>query len=121
MNYQSTVTLEARAVAGVRYTVSRMSLGRRIELTKRIRELTHRAEFLGAGDELREKAEAAVLHAEVDGLYLDWGLTGIEGLEIDGQPATKESLARAGPEELCGEIVAAIRGECGLSDEERKN
>jgi hypothetical protein len=121
MTYQSTVTLESRACAGVRFTVARMSLGRRIELTKRIRELAQRSEFLAAGDELREKAEAAVLDGEVERLYLDWGLVGIEGLEIDGEPATKESLAGAGPEELSREIVAAIRAECGLTEEERKN
>ncbi len=121
MSYQSTVTRESRAFAGVRYTVARMSLGRRIELTKRIRELAGRAEYLAAGEDLRGKAEAAALGAEIDGLYLEWGLAGIEGLEIDGQAATAELLARAGPEELCREIIASIRAECGLSEEERKN
>jgi len=121
MNYESTATIESRAAPGVRFTVARMSLGRRIELTRRIGELARKAEFLAAGEEMRERAEAATLSAEIDRLYLDWGLVGLEGLEIDGQAATTASLVSAGPEPLCREILAAIKQECGLTEEERKN
>jgi hypothetical protein len=40
---------------------------------------------------------------------------------LDGQPATPETLAAAGPEDLCREVVAAIKAESGLTEAERKN
>ena len=61
-----------------------MSLGRRIELARRIREMGRKAEFLEAGGDVREKLEAAVLQGEMDRVYLEWGLEAVEGLEIDG-------------------------------------
>jgi hypothetical protein len=48
-------------------------------------------------------------------------LQAVEGLELDGAPATPESLAGSGPEELFREAVAAVRAEAGLSEAERKN
>ena len=42
-------------------------------------------------------------------------------LELDGVPATPESLAAVGPEELFREAIAAVKAECGLTDAERKN
>ena len=98
-----------------------MSFGRRVELTRRIRDLGKRIEFLEAGDDLKEKLEAAVLSHEIEKLYLEWGLRAVEGLEIDGRPATPQALIADGPEDLCQEIAAAIKGECGLSEDERKN
>jgi hypothetical protein len=58
---------------------------------------------------------------EVDQLYWNWGLLAVEGLIIGGEPATKESLLERGPEALVHEILTAIRRECGLSEDERKN
>jgi hypothetical protein len=49
------------------------------------------------------------------------GLAEVSGLEVDGQQPTPETLAAAGPEDLCQEIVAAIKAECGLTEVERKN
>ncbi len=121
MTYQSEVTLEASSVPGVRYTIARMSFGRRLELTRRIFELAKRVEFLEAGTDPRERLEAALLGGQIDRAYLEWGLVGVEGLEIDGQAATAETLIARGPEALAREIVTAIRRECGLSEEERKN
>ena len=121
MEYNSTVTLPSKVVKGVRFTITRMSFGRRIELTRRIRELGQKIEYLEAGEELKEKIEATLLTQQVERLYLEWGLREIQGLEIDGKAATPETLIVDGPEELCREIVAAIRAECGLSEEERKN
>jgi hypothetical protein len=121
MEYESERTVESKAVPGVRFTIARMSFGRRIELTRRIWELAGRTEYLAAGNEAREKLEAALLAGEVDRTYLSWGLSRIEGLDIDGQPATPELLIANGPEELFREAVAAIKAECGLSEEERKN
>lgn len=106
---------------GVCFTIVRMSFGRRVELVRQIRELAGKVEFLEAGKDAGEKIEAALLASEIDRLYLLWGLVKIEGLELDGQAATPETLVRAGPECLCREILAAVKGELGLSEDERKN
>ena len=97
-----------------------MSLGQRIELTGRVRELTHKYEFLKAGDST-DQLEAALGDLLARRLYIEWGLGALEGLVIDNEAATVASVIEKGPEELTGEIVAAIQAELGLSDEERKN
>ena len=58
---------------------------------------------------------------QIDRLYLEWGLQAIDGLSIDGEAATPRLLIEQGPESLTREIVARIRGECHLSEDERKN
>lgn len=121
MHYESTVKHESKTHAGVSFTVRRMSLGRRMELARRIREMAARLEFLEAGQDPKDKVEAALAAAGVERVYLEWGLAEVQGLEIDGQPATPESLIEAGPEELCREIAAAVKAECGLTEAERKN
>jgi hypothetical protein len=62
-----------------------------------------------------------LLASEIDKLYLEWGLIRVNGIDLDGEPASKEKLIASGPEDLCREILAAIRRECGLSEEQRKN
>jgi hypothetical protein len=121
MDYSSEKTVESAVAPGVRFTISRMSFGRRVELTREIWGLAGRVEYLAAGDDAREKLQAALLASEIERTYLRWGLCRIEGLTIDGQPATPESAIASGPEELCREMAAAIKAECGLTDEERKN
>jgi hypothetical protein len=121
MDYESERTIESTAEPGVRFTIARMSFGRRMELIRRIRDLAGRAEHLRAGDDSNEKLEAALLATEVERLYLTWGLLKVDGLTIDGQPATPESIIARGPEGLCREMASAIRAECGLTEEEQKN
>jgi hypothetical protein len=121
MEHESIVTRESQSHPGVRYRVKRMSFGRRIELLRQVRELAAKAEFLEASNDPREKIEATLLAGEIDRLYLLWGLVGIEGLEVDGQAATPELLVEAGPEALCREILAAVKAEAGLTQDEQKN
>lgn len=121
MNYESTITISSETLPGVRFTIRRMSFGRRLEFSHRVRELAGRYEFTGAGTDSIDKLETAALQREIDKLYFSWGLTRIEGLQIDGAPATVESLLDNGPERFCCEIIDAVKRECGLSDEERKN
>ncbi len=121
MDYESERTVEAKSAPGVRFTIGRMSLARRIELAERIRELAGKVEFLEAGEDARGRLEAVALRGEIDRVYVRWGLRRIEGLAIDGQGATAELLVEAGPEGLCREVVSAIKAEMGLSEEERKN
>jgi hypothetical protein len=98
-----------------------MSFGRRLELVKRVRDLGQQLEFFRAGAEAQERVESVMLAAEIDRLYLEWGLLRVNGLDLDGEPASKEAFIASGPEGLCREVLSAIRRECGLSDEERKN
>jgi len=119
--YESALTIDSRAAQGVSFAIHRISFGRRMELSRRVRELSRKAEFLAAGTEIDEKLEANILAQEIDAMYLEWGLISVTGLTIDGETATSERLLDKGPEELVREIVTAIRGQCGLSEEERKN
>ena len=119
--YNSTVTKASESTPGVAFTIRRISFGRRMELSRKIREISRNIEFLNAGDNLQERIEANILAQEIDATYLDWGLAGIDGLAIDGEPATPALLLAKGPDALTSEIVLAIKAECGLSEEERKN
>jgi hypothetical protein len=123
--WESRVWFDAEAMDGVRYEIVRVSFGRRIELARRIREIGRKMEYLEAGATLdngaRETLEATVLAAEIDRAYLEWGLTAVEGLEIDGAGATPETLVDQGPVELAMEILGRIKSECGMTEDERKN
>jgi hypothetical protein len=121
VSYQSAITTDSSAMPGVVFVINRISFGRRMELSRLVREITRKAEFLEAGTELQERIEAGILTYEVDAMYLRWGLVSLEGLMIDGAPATSEQLLDSGPETLTQEIVAAIKAQCGLSEAERKN
>lgn len=121
VTYESEISIESGALPGVTFAIRRISFGRRMELSRRVREITRRAEFLEAGSELNDKIEAGILTQEVDAMYLRWALVGVEGLAIDGDAATAELLLDKGPEELTREIVSAIKDQCGLSETERKN
>lgn len=122
MNYESTIKMESKVLPGVRYSVRRMSFGRRLELTRKVKHLLGRLEFLAAGEHtLEEEAEAKLVASEIDREYACWGLKDVEGLEIDGQAATAENLLDDGPEELVAEILEAVRREAGLSEDEKKN
>lgn len=121
MEYWSKLTHRSESHPGVEYTIQRMSLGRRIDLGQRVRELGLKLEFLRAGDTMREQVEAGVLQNEIDRLYLDWGLIGVKGLKIDDVEAGPPLLIERGPESLTREILEAIKMELDLSEDERKN
>lgn len=121
MDYSSSRVVDSQKVAGVRFRVWKMSFGRRTELMARVRELARRAEFLAAGESAAERMDAALARAEMDRLYVSWGLEGITGLKVDGVEATPETLAAAGPEDLFREALGLVRRETGLDEAERKN
>lgn len=121
MQYDTSITMSSEQLEGVTFTISRMSFGRRIELMKRVQGLVQRREYFEAGAQPGEMLEGSLLAAEIERIYLEWGLVALSGIEIDSAAATIETLIETGPEGLCREIVAAIRAECGLTDEERKN
>jgi len=121
MDYQSFRVIESQVCPGVSLKIRRVSFGRRIELLRQVSELAAKSEFLQAGGDEREKLEAGLLASQVNRIYLHWGLAGVEGLTIDGEPATPAKLIEEGPEALCGEALKAIKAEFGLSEEEEKN
>lgn len=106
---------------GVEFVIVRMTFGRRLELMRRIRDLAARIEYFEAGRDERNGMEASLLAAEMDRIYLTWGVEEIRGLELDEAPATVEAVIDRGPEELFVEILTAVKAECGLSENERKN
>jgi hypothetical protein len=121
MTYDSVDRVNSAIASGVAYLIPKVSFARRMELMRQVRELARKAEFLQAGQSMDDKMDAAILEAEIDRLYLTWGLKEVIGLVLDGKPATPESLLECGPEELCREAVAAVRAATRLSPAERKN
>jgi hypothetical protein len=119
VGYESVIQKESNVCPGVTYRVARMSFGRRIELMRLVREITMKFEFQEAAGEAGRMA-AAILSSEVDRLYVGWGLKAVDGLLIDGLPATPQMLLLEGPEDLLKEALEIVRAECGLSDQEKK-
>jgi hypothetical protein len=120
VGYASLSWHDSKTIEGVRFAIKRISLAQRLDLNKRVRELTLRHEFLKAGP-APDQLEAAWADLLVRKLYVEWGLAALEGFSIDGETATLELLIEKGPEELVDEIVFVIQEETGLSEEERKN
>jgi len=120
-DYESLAVVESRVVPGVRFTVARMSFDRRVELMRRIRELGRRASFLEAGQSPEDKMDAALARAEIERIYVAWGVRTVSGLVVDGADAGPEALAESAPEELFQEALAAVRAATGLTGEQRKN
>jgi hypothetical protein len=121
MEHKSTVDHDSQSLPGVSYRIARMSIARRIDLTRRVRELGLKTKFLAASDTLSDQVELSLLNQQIDQLYMEWGLLELNGLLIDGEEATPTVLINRGPESLCHEILSAIKAECHLSEEERKN
>lgn len=106
---------------GVKYRVIRMSMGRRIDLTRRVKDLMKRMEFLNAGGTTGDKVDAAILAGEMDRLYWDFGLESLEGMEINGEPTSPDTQFERGPEDLSREILQRIKQSMQLSEGEQKN
>ena len=121
VHYDSALVIDSKSLAGVRFAIYRVSFGRRMELSRKVREITRKAVFLEASTELHEKIEANILAQEIDAMYLEWGLIRIDGLMIDGEAATASQLLAQGPDALAREIVETIKEQCGLLETERKN
>jgi len=120
-NYESEVEVKSQRVSGVTLRVAKMSFGRRVELMRQVRELARRTEFLAASGDVGEKMDSALLRAEIERLFVMWGVKAVSGLTVDGAIAGPELLAESGPEGLFREALALVRKETGLNEEERKN
>jgi hypothetical protein len=119
--WQSRTAIPSESWPGVEFVIARITFGRRLELMKRVRDLAVRLEYFDAGREEKNRIEASLLGAQLDRVYIEWGLEEVRGLEIDGEPATPASLVERGPEKLFQEALAAVKAECGLTEQERKN
>jgi hypothetical protein len=120
-DWQSTKIVNSELRPGVEYVLARMTFGRRLELMKQVRELAIRLEYFEAGREEGNRLEASLLGAQLDRLYVEWGLEEVRGLTLDGAPATPRALIECGPEDLFQEALAGVKAECGLTERERKN
>ena len=118
--FMSTEWYDAHCMPGVRYAIRRITLGQRIELARRARELARQNEYLRTGDP-GDQLEGIIGDLLVEKLYLDWGLADVSGLNIDGTPASAADVIERGPERLTHEIAQALRSYLVLTDEERKN
>ena len=121
MNWVSRKVVASKERPGVEFLVALMTFGRRIELMRQVRDLAARLEYFDAGQDAKNGMEASLLGAEIDRLYIRWGIEEIRGLEIDGAPATIEAFVERGPEDLVFEALTAVKAECGLNENERKN
>jgi poly-gamma-glutamate capsule biosynthesis protein CapA/YwtB (metallophosphatase superfamily) len=119
--WESRLIVVSEAIPGVSFAIARMTFGRRLELMKRVRDLAARIEYFDAGRDEKNRMEASLLGAEMDKVYLAWGLEEVRGLVLDGEAATAAALVERGPEALVHEALAAIKAECGLTETERKN
>lgn len=121
MSHESVEVIPSKLSEGVTYTVRRMSFNRRLDLMKRVRAIAPKLECFEAGSSQQDRIHAQLLSAEIDQLYVEWGLAEVNGLEIDGSPATPRSLCDAGPEKLFLEALQGVKRACHLSEAETKN
>ena len=121
LEYTSVKTIESRNREGVTFVIRRISLQRRADLACELMAVAPQLEFAAAGTSASDQLKATQLVATVCAIYLRWGLVEVRGLTIDGEAASAELLLERGPEDLAEEITSAIRQECGLTGEERKN
>ncbi|MCC6389519.1 MAG: hypothetical protein IT167_02865 [Bryobacterales bacterium] len=121
MHYSSTIQYESRMIPGVTFTLWRLSFGKRLELLRRVHSLAGKQEFCTASQTVESQYEAAILEKAMQQIYLECTLVQVEGLLIDGEPASTDILLQRGPENLVGEIIGTIHRHMGLSAEEQKN
>src|SRR5579871_3464940 len=90
--WQSRRSVASQTRPGVEFSLARMSFGRRLELMQRVRDLSAHLEFFEAGRDSSNQMEAGLLGAEIDRLYVLWGIESVSGLTVDGEPATVDVL-----------------------------
>lgn len=119
-NFCTLVWRDSTVLPGVRFAIRSMTLAQRIELTKRVRELTLKNDFLRSGTPC-DRLDEALGELLARRVYLEWGLSKVEGLRIDDKDANPEMLIEQGPEKLADEAARLIVNELHLNEEETKN
>ena len=120
-HWESSEVVPSAAWPGVEIVVAKMTFGRRLELMRLIRDLAAHAEFLEAGADAKDRMDAGLLGAEIDRLYVEWGVEQIRGITFDGEGATVAGLIAKGPEDLFHEALTAVKAGAGVDENERKN
>ena len=143
MNLTGNITHDSEALPGVRFTVKRLNyisrserdlalLDDRSKLTAIMRrmealvidgDLAEAKPIKGKEDEYtRLNAEYALLHqTRIVPAYVRAGFISIEGLDIDGKPATAADILDHAPDEFLDEVFAACVSASGLTEAQRKN
>jgi hypothetical protein len=88
---------------------------------RQVRDLGAKLEFCRAGLSEADKMDSVILTAEIERIYVLWGLLEIDGLTIDGERATPGTFSSRGPEHLFNEVLLAVQSQCNLTEKERKN
>ena len=89
------------------------------ETCEAVKEFKNPDDIKAITDVVQELNDFRVL--EVNPIYLRWGLSKIEDLEIDGRPANIDDLlGDDAPEGLVEEILDALQGKTDLSPELKK-
>ena len=109
MHYRSAVTIASRSAPGVELQIRKASFARRLEIMRRIRDLSEQMDRLRAAGGARATMDAILIGAAVDRIYVSCGVAEVTGLELDGRPATPAALAEGGPEALFQEALRAVR------------
>jgi hypothetical protein len=178
MNYTTTEVFESKLAPGVKYTLKKISHGRRLKLNAVTAPILEKAialqrEYQPLLEDLKETEDAAKLlpctcehdldpekdthlpennrcnvpgcecrkpdydmekfaklnelrfreneiyDDELTPAYVRWGVQSIEGLEIDGEPASVESLIESAPEPLVTELGTELLRLTKLTTEEQ--
>ena len=98
-----------------------MTFGRRIELMRQVRDLAARLEYFEAGRDAKNeyggqssgRRDRPALHSV--------GRGGDSRADTRRRPCHCRRLMDSGPEELFFEALTAVKAECGLDENERKN
>ncbi|BDC52081.1 hypothetical protein F183_A43960 [Bryobacterales bacterium F-183] len=120
-SWRSAEEYRSTAYPTVKYRISKMSMGRRLELTRRLRDLMKRLEFANAGTSNEDKMDAAILAGEIDRLYWEFAVESIEGIQMNGDEIGPTTQFELGPEDLSREILMRIKQQTQLTETERKN
>ena len=58
-SYESVLKIRSKAMPAVTFVIKRVSFGRRMDLSRRAREMSRKAEFLEAGNQLGKRSKQA--------------------------------------------------------------
>jgi hypothetical protein len=137
VKYTSTVDVKDERFPDVVVKLRKVSAGKRDEMRLAIcKHLEELSEIIQEAEEFREGADdnsasaakiqwynarISSVSARVDHVRARALVKSIDGLEIDGAPATIDSLIDSGDEDLFEVVSRAVKHEMGLDRDEQKN
>lgn len=118
---ESCSRFESVQVPGVSFAIRRMTLRQRINLLQELHSLYREHEFSSAGTSKADRLHSQLSSLRIDEVFLRWGVTAVDGLEVDGKIISASDLIDHAPESLVHEILCCIREAVALSQDEEKN